>query len=113
MEYETWFWGNVRVVPKDPALPSSHGGDYSNVAIVRDGPPVAHAVAPGSNIPECGTAGRSCPMDSPGLTNFPAIFNDAPRASAATQSRRLRIDLLSSSLRAVQPACARNGHERS
>lgn len=61
MEHETWFWGNVRVEPKDPTLPLDHGGDYSNVAIVSDGPPVAHAVASGSNIPECGAAERILP----------------------------------------------------
>lgn len=71
MEYETWFWGNVRVVPKDPTLPLSHGGDYSNVAIVRDGPPVAHAVAPGSNIPECGTAGQILPYGFPWTHQLP------------------------------------------
>jgi hypothetical protein len=57
VEYETWFCGNTHVEAKDPRLPLNSGGDYSNVRIVQDGPPVAHAVAAGSHTPECGAAG--------------------------------------------------------
>jgi hypothetical protein len=65
VDYETWFCGNVRVVPRDPALPLNSNGDYSNVAFIHDGPPVAHAVTPGSHIPECGTVGRILPHGFP------------------------------------------------
>jgi hypothetical protein len=65
VEYETWFWGNVRVVPKDPTLPLDSGGDYSNVALVEDGPPVAHAVEPGTDIAQCGGAGSSAGAAGP------------------------------------------------
>jgi hypothetical protein len=61
VEYELWFWGNVRVVPKDPTLPLNSGDDYSNVALLQDGPPVAHAVTPGTSFPECGTTRRILP----------------------------------------------------
>lgn len=72
MEYETWFWGNVRVVPKDPRLPLNSGGDYSNVALVQDGPPVAHAVTPGTNVPECGMTGRILPYGFPWTRQLPS-----------------------------------------
>lgn len=78
MEPETWFWGNVRVVPKDPALPLDHGGDYSNVALIQDGPPVAHAVMPGTNIPECGTAGRILPYGFPWNHPVPGYWHRCP-----------------------------------
>jgi hypothetical protein len=72
MEYEMWFWGNVRVVPKDPTLPLDSGGDYSNVKLVQDGPPVAHAVKPGTNVPECGTAGQILPYGFPWTHQLPS-----------------------------------------
>lgn len=65
MEYETWFCGNVRAVPKDPTLPPIRSNDYSNVAFVHDGPPVAHAVAAGTNVPECRTTERILPHGFP------------------------------------------------
>jgi hypothetical protein len=61
MKYETWFWGNVRVVAKDPSMPIDAGGDYANVELVQDGPPIAHAVAAGASTPECGTTMRVLP----------------------------------------------------
>jgi hypothetical protein len=61
VEYETWFCGNARAVPKDPTLPLDAGNDYSNVTFVQDGPPVAHAVAPGLNTPVCGSTSRILP----------------------------------------------------
>ena len=72
MDYETWFWGNIRVVPKDPSLPIDAGGDYSNVRLVQDGPPIAHAVAPGSSTPECGTTARVLPHGFPWKAPIPA-----------------------------------------
>jgi hypothetical protein len=34
MKYETWFWGMIRVVAKDPSIPIDAGGDYSKVELV-------------------------------------------------------------------------------
>jgi hypothetical protein len=68
MKYETWFSGNVRVVAKDPSMPIDAGGDYSNVELVQDGPPIAHAVAAGTSTPECGTTVRHSPR-SEGLSH--------------------------------------------
>lgn len=78
MEYETWFWGNVRVVPKDPALPLDSGGDYSNVALVQDGPPVAHAVEPGTSMAECGAAGQILPYGFPWAHPVPGHWQRCP-----------------------------------
>jgi hypothetical protein len=78
VEYETWFWGNVRVVPKDPTLPLNSGDDYSNVGFAQDGPPVAHAVAPGSNIPECGTSHRILPYGFPWTHLLPDHWQRCP-----------------------------------
>lgn len=72
MEYETWFWADVRVMPKDSILPLCNGGDYSNVALISDGPPIAHAVAPGGNTPECETAARILPHGFPWTHPLPS-----------------------------------------
>lgn len=71
MEYQTWFSGRVRVVPRDPAFPLDSGGDYSNVTFVHDGPPIAHAVEPGSIVPECAAAGRILPYGFPWAHSIP------------------------------------------
>ena len=60
-----WFEGRARIVPRDPVLPLGSRDDYSNVTFVRDGPPLAHAVEPGSTVPECGAAGRVLPHGFP------------------------------------------------
>ncbi|GAB2722415.1 hypothetical protein GCM10027089_52940 [Nocardia thraciensis] len=63
--YETWFWGNFRVVVTDPPLPPDPDNPYSNFTIVSDGPPVAHAVAAGSSRPECGAVEKILPHGFP------------------------------------------------
>jgi hypothetical protein len=82
VEYETWFWGNVRVVPKDPALPIDAGDDYSNVAIVQDGPPIAHAVAPGQRTPVCGTTSRVLPYGTLWTEPLPEQLERCPGCRA-------------------------------
>lgn len=76
--YETWFFGNVRLVPKDPSRPLNAGGDYSNVALVQDGPPIAHAVASGASVPECGSTSRLLPHGHPWTDPIPEHWVRCP-----------------------------------
>lgn len=90
VEYEVWFWGNVRVVPKDPSLPLDAGGDYSNVSFVRDGPPTAHAVAPGLSTPVCGSASRLLPFGFMWTDPLPEFWERCPSCLALTATSRPR-----------------------
>jgi hypothetical protein len=58
--------------------PIDAGGDYSNVELVQDGPPIAHAVAPGTSTPECGTAVRVLLHGFPWKAPVPAHWQRCP-----------------------------------
>jgi hypothetical protein len=53
--YETSFWSGLRWFLRDPTLPTNPDDPYSNLGFVRENAPLAHAVAAGTNDPECGT----------------------------------------------------------
>ncbi|RBO93608.1 hypothetical protein DFR74_10224 [Nocardia puris] len=60
MEYEMWFFGNVRV-EHDPDIPPDADRPYSQYRFTIDGPPIAHAVAAGTGKAVCGNADRILP----------------------------------------------------
>jgi hypothetical protein len=81
MEFETWFHGNIRAIVADPAQ-SVKARDYTNIKIIRDGPPIAHAVAAGSSRAECGTDVQVLPHGFPWSHPVPDWWERCPECVA-------------------------------
>jgi hypothetical protein len=75
--YEMWVRGNLRTRAVDPALPPDPNNPYSNLEIIEEGVPVAHAVAAGSGRPDCG-AERIVPCEVPWSRPLPETWVRCP-----------------------------------